>query len=266
MQNRGLKTKHGKLSFEEELYLSLRYHGFLIPTTKEEVTGFEEIHGTTDFALPVDLTEPDFVFEKREIKPPTKFKGNNQKAKNDYFDKAVLAAEIAYQLHAEPTFGHIKFVKIYCLCTEVCNMQLSTNYGKYAAGPLDPKLMHSIDAELKKQKWFEKVKRESSYGFKYIPLENVEKYKYYYSRMFVNQLENIERIINLFRKMDSAFCEKVATLYFVWKEAIEKRAIINEQVLFNGFYAWDEKKKRFKVDELTSALKWMNENNIVPVK
>src|SRR5690606_10703308 len=52
--------------------------------------------------------------------------------KNDYFKKLVLAAEIAYQLYEEPTFGHVKFVKLLYLCNQVCKIKLTVNFGKYA--------------------------------------------------------------------------------------------------------------------------------------
>ncbi|MBL0103588.1 MAG: hypothetical protein IPP51_07460 [Bacteroidetes bacterium] len=144
------------------------------------------------------------------------------RAPKDYFKKTVLAAEIVYQLHDEPTFGHIKFAKLFCLCEHVNNIKLSTNYKKFAAGPLDNKWLYSVDSEFEKQKWFKKVQREGSYGVKYLPLENVEKYKDYYSHYFSNQATRISSIIELFRKRDTAFCEIVATLFFVWEEAIEK--------------------------------------------
>jgi hypothetical protein len=143
-------------------------------------------------------------------------------------------------------------------------MKLNTSFAKHAAGPLDPKLMYSIDKEFERQKWFKKVKREN-YGFKYEPLEKMESYKTYYSRYYSNQKESIDRIIELFRKANSDFCEKVATLFAVWKENILKNDPTDEPSLFRGFYAWDEKKARFKESELVKALAWMRENDIVPV-
>jgi hypothetical protein len=254
-------------TFEHELYSSLKHSGFLIPTTDQEVKKFEEIYGTTDFALPEDLTFPDFIHIKRLKKKPvsksnhTVVKASN---KNDYFKKIILAAEIANELHSEPTFGHIKFVKVYCLCNEIGKMQLSTKYGKYAAGPLDPKLLYTIDAEFKKRQWFKVVK--STAGFKYYPGEKLDEYKQYYSNYFKYDLAVIQRIIDLFRNENSSFCEKVATLYFVWKEALNEPVIISEKLLFTRFYEWDEKKKRYTEDELNLALNWMNENEVVPVK
>jgi hypothetical protein len=142
---------------------------------------------------------------------------------NAYFKKLVLAAEIATQLHKEYFFGHIKFVKIQFLCDQICSMDLSTNYGKYAAGPYDPKLMHSIDREFMKRKWFQITK--TSYGFRYAPDINANEYKKYYLRYFNDFSPTIDHIINLFRKKDSDFCEIVATLFASWKEKLEKKRL-----------------------------------------
>jgi hypothetical protein len=252
---------------ESLLEEDMKRHGYLLPTNEDELAEFEKMYGNTPVTFPEHLKEPDFLFKKKEarkgkviaLKPTTE----KTKSQNDYFKKVVLAAEIACQLHEEPTFGHIKFVKIFFVCKEVCEMKLNTSFAKHAAGPLDPKLMYSIDKEFEKQKWFKKVKRES-YGFKYVPLENMENYKTYYSRYYANQKESIDRIISLFRKEKSDFCEKVATLFAVWKENFLKNNPTDEPTLFKAFYAWDKSKARFTESELVKAMKWMEENEIVP--
>jgi hypothetical protein len=255
---------------ESPLEADLKRYGYLLPTNDEELVEFNKIYGDTPIPFPEHLKNPDFLFKKKQT-PKKKGKvivlhqGPKRKASSaEYFKNIVLAAEIANELHSEPTFGHKKFVKVKFLCEEICNMELASNYGKYAAGPLDPKSMYSIDAEFKKQKWFNVVKRDP-FGYKYEPLQNVEKYKEYYSRYYSNQASGIKRIIDLFRKEKSDFCEKVATLFAVWKENIQKNESTDETSLFKGFYAWDESKARFTESELSKALKWMRENEIIPI-
>ena len=241
--------------------------GAPIPTTDDEVKYFEEVYGTTEIPIPIELTDPNNIHQigaTTNKKNKTQQKDSSKQNKNDYFKKLVLAAEIASQLHAEPTFGHVKFVKIYCICTEIGKMKLSTNYGKYAAGPLDPKLMYTIDAEFKRRNWFS-IKK-SSFGYKYSPDVNSEDYKKYYNRYFSNHKSQIDHLINLFRKKESGFCEIVATLYFVWKDLLENKSIISEAFLFKGFYQWDQSKSKYKENELKAAFEWMNENEIVPAQ
>ncbi len=273
--------KEKKANTKKSLTTLLKECGFVLPITEEDIVKYEETFGATEIILPEDIANPDFLFKGSEkILPVSKaspVKGKvisieltkkNHSAlnkQNDYFKKLVLAAEIANQLYIEPTFGHKKFVKIEYLCTEICNMKLSTNYGKYAAGPLDPKHMYSVDAEFRRRGWFVITKRSGSYGYKYSPGQNIEGYKKYYTNYFKNQHDSINKIISLFRKMDSAFCEIVATLFYVWKEKLQFDRSIDDELLIKAFYEWSEEKKRFSKKELFDGLIWMKSNEIVPI-
>lgn len=274
-----LNSKSMSADEKKALKKDLQHYGYLLPTNEEELEEFEKIYGTTQVIFPEHLKNPDFLFTKEKItktsnKISTTIKGavkkvkvpknDGKKVKGDYFKKMVLAAEIANQLHQENTFGHVKFVKILFLCQEIGKMKLSTNYGKYAAGPLDPKFMYSVDREFKKQKWFSVTKTE--YGYRYTPDENIEKYKEYFSRNFSYQEESINRIISLLKKAKTDFCEIVATLFAVWKENLEKNVLINDATLIHGFYSWHPDKNKYSESALTTAIRWMNENDVVPVK
>lgn len=257
----------------EALEKDLKYSGYLLPTNDDELERFEQIYGSTQVIFPEYLKSPKFLNKEEKTTKKEALQKcaskivvtkKNINRGNDYFKKIVLAAEIANELHIEPTFGHTKFVKILYLCQEVCNMELSTNYGKYAAGPLDPKLMYSIDAEFKKQKWFKIIKREQ-FGYKYIPLEKVDSYRGYYLGFYSDYADEITHIINLFRKQTTGFCEIVATLYAVWKELGESNTIVNNATLEKGFYAWNEAKKKYSLSEIESGITWMKEQKIIPL-
>lgn len=244
--------------------------GFLLPTSEEEIEKYEKIFGNTDVILPKEIDNPDFIFKQKSesdslIKKPGRIVSNDLR-KNDHFKKLVLSAEIVSQLYSEPTFGRVKFVKISYLCEEVCNMKLSTNYGKYAAGPLDPKHIHSVDAEFKKRKWFMILERPGGKGYKYEPDINIEEYKKYYPRYFKNQDDLICKIIDRFRKKTTGFCEIVATLFFVWKKALSQDVVVDNELLISHFYNWGEQKKKFNESELREAIEWMNNEEIVPIQ
>lgn len=261
---------------KESLASILQKTGFLMPTTEEQVIENESVFGNTDISLPKEVDSSDFIFERLGLTPLEK---GNQKAiiagvnslneikkrQNDYFKKLVLAAEIVNQLYSEPTFGHKKFVKVYFICEEICEIRLSTNYLQYAAGPLDPKHLHTIDAEFKKRKWFTVTKRKNGYGFEYAPDVNVLDYQLYYMRYFRNQIETINTIIELFRKKSSDFCEIVATLLASWLRLLKNDISVNTEILLKEFYAWSNEKIRFKRSELIQALEWMKTNDIVPI-
>lgn len=263
---------------KEDLQADMRRFGYLLPTNDEELEEFNKLFGKTKVLFPDHLKRPAFLGDKHSpekvkqslpaqksvpVKRQASVKSEKATTTNDYFKKLVLAAEIADQLHEEPTFGHIKFVKIYFLCDQVCNMQFNSAYGKYAAGPLDPKQMHSIDAEFKRRKWFSITK--TKYGFRYSPAEKLDEYRTYYKGYFRHSNEDIVRILNLFRKQKSDFCEIVATIFYLWKEYLENHKLVNDASLMEGFYAWDEKKKRFSEKDVVNAIIWMNENKITPI-
>ena len=277
------KTDKKDLTPEEKINLQsdLRRFGYLLPTNEEEVEEFDKIFGKTQVMFPAHLKNPKFLSEtkqtsSRPTKSPVATKGLSKKTttskneaskqigKSDYFKKLVLAAEVVKELHSEPTFGHVKFVKVYMLCDKVCHMNLNSAYGRYAAGPLDPKQMYTFDAEFKKKHWFT-VTKTSHGAYRYAPDEKIQDYEIWYGRYFKNQINDIARIIDLFRKQSSDFCEIVATIFFVWMEYTSKHKLVNNASLIKDFYAWDERKKRFDEGELVKAIDWMNENRIIPI-
>lgn len=257
----------------------LKHLGYLLPTNDEEEEEFEKIYGGTQVLVPEKFKTPDFLFDKESkskvVSLKTEKKDGKQKkatgkqatvqtiTKNTYFKRLVLAAEIAYQLYMEPTFGHVKFVKVQFLCERVYKMQINTNYGQYAAGPLDPKHIHSIDSEFKKRKWF-RISKNYYGGYKYEPDENIDSYKTYYQNYFSDQIDNINSIIKLFRKEKSDFCEIVATLFAVWEKRLSQGKPIQSDLLFKDFYEWSKEKAKFNESQLQRAMSWMSEKGICP--
>jgi hypothetical protein len=289
MQNRKLVMPSNKkttkslecLSENEcvELLGNLKHFGYLLPTNEEELKEFESVHGTTNTLMPENLQNPDFLFEKKEklhvvrdVPNKTTPKSRLSKkttakvapfVKNAYFKKLVLAAEITNQLHNEPTFGHIKFVKVLYLCENVCNLQLGSKYGRYAAGPLDPKSMYSIDSEFKKRKWFQVIK--TNYGYRYSPDLQLDEYKGYYLKYYGETIDGINTVIAHLRRQDSNYCEIVATMYAVWKDRVTKNLETSANSLVIDFYNWSKEKSRFDRVKLYNAIEWMKSYGFYPM-
>src|SRR5687767_7555298 len=135
------KRKTNTNSFIDEkisaLELDMRRSGYLLPTNDEELKEFEKIHGTSRIPIPKHLEniESILINNLKNVQSRPKegniskgAKNNKSKlksiSKNDYFKRLILAAEIASRLHLEPTFGHVKFAKIYYLCNEICSLNL----------------------------------------------------------------------------------------------------------------------------------------------
>jgi uncharacterized protein YwgA len=185
--------------------------------------------------------------------------------KTTFFKRVVLAAEIAYQLHNEPTFGRIKFQKLVYLCEHVAQMNLHDRYSKQAAGPFDNKFMHSIEAEFKRNKWFAvaKVNDGKINRTKYTLLPNVESYKLYFQSYFGDQIEALEFIIDMFRTVKTDTAEIAATLYACQLDLRKTSDIISQMSLLKQFYNWSKEKKRFDQNTVIAIWHWMVENGLV---
>ncbi|MDR0815786.1 MAG: restriction endonuclease subunit S [Desulfovibrio sp.] len=185
----------------------------------------------------------------------------------EYFQKVVLAAEITSQLHQEKTFGRVKLQKILYLSEYHARLPFQySEYQRYAAGPHDPKVLYSIEAQMKKQKWFDAKLREDGYGKQYIPLERHNAYKQYYERYFTDRHNLIQRIIDLLRQQDTRFCEVVATIYGVWNDfLLEGKRPTDGEIFHEARTNWDPKKQAIPENLWSRALGWMREHEITPV-
>jgi len=252
---------------EENIDICLRSFGILFPTNDKELNVFDSLHSNFEYELDGSEINIQAIFDEVaqeeqciEIKPCIS-------TRSIYFKRVVLAAEIINQLYNEPTFGHVKFQKIVYLCEQANSMQLDDRYCKQAAGPYDRKFMHSIDSELKKQNWFSVKKENVGKYEKYVfrPLDGLSKYKDYYNKYFTND-DNIQLLINLFRKEKTDFVELVATLYSCWAEIIAKNDVFSEELLLKKLYAWSKEKKKFSELEVRNSIKWMRDMNLIPIE
>ncbi len=179
----------------------------------------------------------------------------------DYYKRTVLAAEIVWQLHKEPTLGHLKLQKLIYLCQKTADMQLPTNFLRQAMGPYDPRLMRSIDKQLKLKKWFEFKQGEM---FKYKPLEKAGEHRKDFIKYFSAESESIQFLIDTFKTIKSDIVEIVATLYACLEKMQCEKLIFSEPLLIQRFYEWSEEKKKFTEKEISRVFSRMKETGIIP--
>ncbi|KAA9338988.1 hypothetical protein [Adhaeribacter soli] len=182
-----------------------------------------------------------------------------------YFKRVVLAAEIVYELHKEPTFGRIKFQKLVYLCEHAAKMNLENRYRKQAAGPFDNKFMHSIEGEFLKQNWFKVEKKKEANFTKsiYTLLPEASNYKPYYESYFKHSKDEIKYLIDLFRNKKTDFTEIAATLLACFWELKEKNEVFSEDRLITLFYNWSDQKKRFDQNTVLKIWQWSKDNHLV---
>lgn len=206
------------------------------------------------------------TFEKQRNEMTVVAKPVAQKEpRNIYFKRAVLAAEIVSALHNEPTFGRIKFQKLFYLCEHIVFSTVQEKYQKQAAGPFDNKFMHSIVHEFKRQNWFrvETVQSGNYNKSVYTPLTGCDKYKPYYKKYFQANDENIQQTLNLFRKKDTVFTEISATLFFCYKEMTGQACPYTEEELLSRFYSFSERKAMFDKSQVLHNWNWMQQVGII---
>src|SRR4051812_3853195 len=80
------------------------------------------------------LITPGSAQELNELEALQELEASSIKTKptknNTFFKRVVLAAEIASQMHKEPTFGRIKFQKLVYLCEHAASINLNERYSK----------------------------------------------------------------------------------------------------------------------------------------
>jgi type I restriction enzyme S subunit len=179
----------------------------------------------------------------------------------DYYRRTVLAAEIVWQLHKEPTLGHLKLQKLIYLCQKSTDMQLPTNFLRQAMGPYDNKLMRSVDKQLKEKKWFEYKKEQV---LKYQPLEKAGQHHNDFLKYFSAEKDSIQFIIDTFKTRKSDIVEIVATLYACIENILTEKAILSEALVIQRFYEWSEEKKKFNEEQVKRILSRMSETGIIP--
>lgn len=216
------------------------------------------------------LVTPSSAKELHEREVLDEFEQSTTKNKsandNTFFKRVTLAAEIASQMHAEPTFGRVKFQKLVYLCEHAAAMELNSRYSKQAAGPFDNKFMHSIETQFEKNKWF-KVEKKQDGKFNrsvYVPLEKSDDYKKYYNSYFQDHTEKIQYILDLFKKLKTDISEIAATLYACMIELDDEGTLITEDSLLTKFYAWSEAKEKFDKKNVINVWYWMIEKKVVP--
>ena len=187
----------------------------------------------------------------------------NKISANVHFRRSVLAAEIADRLCEEPTFGHVKMEKILFLSERMCRIDIGSHYHRDAAGPYDNRALHSIDSQLKKQKWFE-VKHTDK-GNRYVPMQNRGKHSIYFTRYYADVLPMFEKIIATFKTWNTERCEIVATLYSAWEDMLHtNKPFTDADIVSEVLNNWHESKKRISQERWHNALQWMRDNGFTP--
>lgn len=179
--------------------------------------------------------------------------------------RAVLAAEIVFQLCNEPTFGRVKHQKILHLCEYIAEIEdIQGEYRRKAAGPLDNKLIYSVEAELKRLKWFDTYKREQ-FGHGYRALSKAGEHRKYLEGWWPDKQETIASLITMMRFWNTQRCEILSTLYAAWNDLIIwEMETTDDAIIGQVLDRWHESKKQIPEQTWRVAIAWMRRKSLVP--
>ncbi|MCV2441785.1 restriction endonuclease subunit S [Acinetobacter bereziniae] len=216
----------------------------------------EAIDNIIQFEKPID------AIKQRKQKSADQIDLFTDESVDDDLKLLSLAAEITFQLHTEPTFGHLKLQKLIYLCQQLKHMDLVADFKQHAAGPYDPVMARYLDKEFKDREWFS---YDPKRDLKYKPLSRCNDHRSAFSKYFAKDVSEIYDLIGLFRTSKSDHIEIVATLFACWLRLLEKKSSVTEEQLLKDFYAWSKEKKEFSQNEVLNGLKWMKLNSVVPL-
>ena len=182
-----------------------------------------------------------------------------------HFARAVLSAEIVDRLHNEPTFGRVKHHKVFHICEHVAQLEeIEGEYHRKVAGPLDHKLIFSVEDELLNQKWFETYELKS-YGHGYRQLSKAGGHRIYFTRWWPEKGETVIKLIELMRSWRTQQCEIFSTVYAAWNDLIiSGKPVTDDSIITEVLERWHEKKKAITEERWRAAITWMREKGFVP--
>lgn len=187
---------------------------------------------------------------------------NKTTKSNPYFQRRVLAAYIIDRLKDEPTFGHVKLMKLMYLCEHLAAIETASHYHRDAAGPYDNQMIRSIDSQLKKAQWFDCKKVNNKYLYTALPKK--EEYKSWFTQYYSDKETGIESLLDLFGKEKTEKAEMVATLYEAWRDLKEKKQIPSDKAIIHEVLNnWHESKQRIAEERWLKCLQWMKEKGWV---
>jgi hypothetical protein len=179
----------------------------------------------------------------------------------------AVVSTLVNRLADDRNFGRTKMAKLFYLIDASQNLNLDTSYQRQAAGPLDAKALYDAETGLEalavKQKYIsvERTGRKITYRRG----ENLNEALESARKVLGVNRASTNRLIDLFRKLDTDQCEIIATLYACWNDLLLECGVANDASIIQELLgAWHEKKQRFSRQRLQRALDWMRTNKLVP--
>lgn len=176
----------------------------------------------------------------------------------------LVAAEAVRRCHGERTFGRIKAQKLfYMLETHLDLNEFEGRYLRYRKGPFDGQMMASIAHDLEVAGWFREIEDDGRYFYR--SLDKAKEVSTLFAEAFDGRVDEIVRLIELLRPLDSDTAEVIATLYAAWNDFLLRgEAVDDAKLLTEVTTNWHESKKSIPQRAWKDGLRWMRQHGVVP--
>ena len=199
---------------------------------------------------------------------------NHKSAFNQALDKRIsLASYIIDNSKNDKTLGRTKLAKVIYLADAHLKLDLMGQYQRQAAGPYDPRMFRNekigIEEIADRNGYFHVINqpnlKSDNERVRYIPSVNISHMVTNAKRLFYDKQEELDKILDLFSKLNTEQSEIVATLYACWNDLLKNGKPTTNDVIITDFREnWHESKKRFEVEKLNKALEWMRIKGLIP--
>lgn len=178
----------------------------------------------------------------------------------------LVAAEIVDRHRQTPRFGRVKFQKLTYLAEAHLGIkEIEGQYIRRQMGPLDENLIKTLERGMKHAGFFETLQDGGGQTVSYSALSHRPSHREALKNKLGQKYEALQKLISLFKDSTTEFTEIVATLFAVWNDAlIDGKAPSDEDIIRMFYEDWHSDKKRFKRDQLVTALNWMHRHKLIP--
>ncbi len=181
--------------------------------------------------------------------------------------RTALSAYILNSLDGDKNLMRTKLAKILYTCDMEITHDLGTNYLRDAAGPLDKDLIYSkkvgVEALGSKNEIFET--KETGKNIRYKIGKNAKSYSSRAQKIFKLELASIDKVVEIYRPLNTEQAEIVATIYACWNDfIIDGVKPTDEQIIQEFREKWHDKKKRFAPKRIEDAITWMRKKKLTP--
>lgn len=220
---------------------------------------------------PTRLLDPNQIFdrflaEERAAAPRNPKTNKKARKANDYFKRAVLAAEIIRFNQNNWRFGRIKLQKLLYLCEFTLQIEaVQGTYQRDAAGPHDNALMRSVTSIMEKQHWYRTIPAYRTGGREeYVPLERAGTQSAYFDRYWGTTRQDFDNLMKLFYGIDTEGCQIIVTLYACWNDLLLEKKVVTDDSILSAALQWHEAKKEIPQGTWQHYFNWMKSSKFIP--